>query len=334
MCALRDVGYCRRVRISRQRGRGVLLVGVGVAAAAIGLLAWGAGTLDRLERVSRWTSASRCAVTARHRRDVVVVGVDENTQKTRLGRWPFSREDQATVIDALTAAGAAVIAYDIELATQTDDAGDQAVYAALDASQRVVLATSDYSSDAGPERGLPRRGPVAGRCAGRPRRLSGDPRQRLPARPARRGRPDVVRRRRRPALHRPADPRGGWRRRRAHRLRRRPRDDPQHRLRGRVPRQVRAGRREGARGRRRPDRGDARRHPSDALRRQADGRPRDQRQRDRHLHRGRAPRRRPGLARRPRHRRDGRGRRGGRPARPGVGHDRRRRRPPPSPSWW
>ena len=52
MRALRDVGYCRRVRISRQRGRGVILAGVGVAAAAIGLLAWGAGTLDRLERVS------------------------------------------------------------------------------------------------------------------------------------------------------------------------------------------------------------------------------------------------------------------------------------------
>ena len=149
MRALRDVGYCRRVRISRQRGRGVILVGVGVAAAAIGLLAWGAGTLDRLERVSvdqRFQVRGDRTPPA----DVVVVGVDENTQKTDLGRWPFPRRVQARVIRELTRAGAAVIAYDIELAAPTDNADDQAIYAALDASRRVVLATSDYSPSQGP----------------------------------------------------------------------------------------------------------------------------------------------------------------------------------------
>ena len=137
------------MRISRQRGRGALLVGVGVAAAAIALLAWGAGTLDRLERVAL---DQRFQVRGDRSppKDVVVVGVDENTQKTSLGRWPFPRAEQARVIDNLTAAGAAVIAYDIELSTATDDADDQAIYAALDASQRVVLATSDYSPSQGP----------------------------------------------------------------------------------------------------------------------------------------------------------------------------------------
>ncbi len=137
------------MRISRQRGRGVLLAGVGAAAAVIGLLTWSAGTLARAERVS---VDQRFQVRGDRTppKDVVVVGVDENTQKTGLGRWPFSRADQATVVNELTRAGAAVIAYDIELSTQTDEAGDQAIYAALDASQRVVLATSDYSPSQGP----------------------------------------------------------------------------------------------------------------------------------------------------------------------------------------
>ena len=150
MCALRDVGYCRRVRISRQRGRGVLLAGVGVLAAVIASVAWGAGTFDRLQRVSvdqRFQVRGDRTPPA----DVVVVGIDENTQKDRdLGRWPFSRTDQATAIDALTDAGARVIAYDIELAAPTDDAGDQDIYAALDRADRVVLATSTYSREMGP----------------------------------------------------------------------------------------------------------------------------------------------------------------------------------------
>ncbi len=138
------------MRISRQRGRGVLLAAVGVAAAAIGLLTWGAGTLDRLERVSL---DQRFQVRGDRTppRDVVVVGVDENTQKdAQLGRWPVARRDQATVIDNLAAAGARVIAYDIEISSQTDDVNDQAIYAAMDASHRVVLATSDYAPSQGP----------------------------------------------------------------------------------------------------------------------------------------------------------------------------------------
>lgn len=138
------------MRISRQRGRGVILAGVGVAAAVAGLLAWGAGTLDRLERVSldqRFQARGDRAPSP----DVVVVGIDEQTQVDLRARWPFPRAEQATVIRRLARAGAAVIAYDIQLISPTDDADDQEIYAALDDADRVVLATTGYSRDTGPD---------------------------------------------------------------------------------------------------------------------------------------------------------------------------------------
>ncbi len=122
----------------------MILAGVGVAAAAIGLLASGAGTLDRLERVSvdqRFQVRGDRTPPA----DVVVVGVDENTQEDLERRWPFPRRVQAQAVENLTTAGAAVIAYDIQLTVPTDDADDQAIYAAFDASHRVVLATARYN---------------------------------------------------------------------------------------------------------------------------------------------------------------------------------------------
>lgn len=118
-------------------------------AAALGLLSWGAGTLDRVERA---TLDARFQVRGDGTppSDVLVVGVDGNTQQDLKRRWPFPRRVQATVIDHLTAAGAAVIAYDIQLTSQTTGADDQAIYAAFDHSHRVVLATSDYDASNGP----------------------------------------------------------------------------------------------------------------------------------------------------------------------------------------
>jgi adenylate cyclase len=122
---------------------------VGVAAALIGLAAWGAGSLDRLERVS---VDQRFQVRGDRTPppDVVVVGIDEDTQAVLKTRWPFPRSLQADVIDNLAAAGAAVIAYDIQLTTPTGE-GDQRIYQALAAAPRVVLATSRYDRTNGPD---------------------------------------------------------------------------------------------------------------------------------------------------------------------------------------
>ena len=122
---------------------------VGVAAAAIGLLAWGAGTLDRLERVAL---DQRFQVRGDRTPppQVVVVGVDEQTQQDLGARWPFPRTQQAGVVRALAGAGAKVIAYDIQLVAPTDDAGDQAIYRAFDDAHRVVLATTGFAADTGP----------------------------------------------------------------------------------------------------------------------------------------------------------------------------------------
>jgi adenylate cyclase len=136
------------VRIPRQRVRASLLVGTAVVAAALGLLSRGTGALERLERVS---VDQRFQV--RGDRDppseVVVVGVDDATLAgPPARRWPFPRTTQARVIDNLSAAGAKVIAYDIQIAEPTDPDGDQAFYDALDES--VVLATTDYTAELGP----------------------------------------------------------------------------------------------------------------------------------------------------------------------------------------
>ena len=138
------------MRTSRQRARGVLLGAVGAAAALIGLAAWSAGSLDRVERVSldqRYQVRGDRTPSP----DVVVVGIDEDTQSALEARWPFPRRLQADVIDNLAAAGAAVIAYDVQLTTPTEDVDDQRIYQALAAAPRVVLATSRYDRSNGPD---------------------------------------------------------------------------------------------------------------------------------------------------------------------------------------
>ncbi len=84
-------------------------------------------------------------------RDIVIVGVDEDSLK-QLGRWPLRRGIDATLINALSEAGAKVIVMDVIL-TETDNrdpAGDTALAAALRNSPRIVLPVIQTVSEGVP----------------------------------------------------------------------------------------------------------------------------------------------------------------------------------------
>jgi len=122
-------------------GRLVRALVAAAVAAAVGLAAWHAGPVERVE----WN-----LVDARYdlrgtdpARDVVLVGIDSDTL-TRYGSWPIDRALHARAIDALRAAGARRIVYDVQFAATRP--GDRALIAAADHPD-VVLGASEVFDD-------------------------------------------------------------------------------------------------------------------------------------------------------------------------------------------
>jgi hypothetical protein len=76
-------------------------------------------TLYLFERVSSTSTRGRDPRPRRAAKDVVVVGVDDTTFNETGYRWPFPRSIEAKVIDRLVAAGAKVIAEDIQYTERT-----------------------------------------------------------------------------------------------------------------------------------------------------------------------------------------------------------------------
>jgi len=72
--------------------------------------------------------------------DVVVVAIDEASLQ-RYGRWPWSRDTQAQLIDQLTNAQARAVGYDILLSEteRTDPAADQRLAQAIQHNGKIVL---------------------------------------------------------------------------------------------------------------------------------------------------------------------------------------------------
>ena len=72
--------------------------------------------------------------------DLIIVGVDSISVEKN-GRWPWSRGDQAVIIDNLTDAGARVILIDILYSepSKDDRTGDAQLAAAIERSGRVIL---------------------------------------------------------------------------------------------------------------------------------------------------------------------------------------------------
>lgn len=72
--------------------------------------------------------------------DLVIVGIDSNSVE-RNGRWPWSRNDQAQIINNLSASGASIILIDILYSEQSknDPAADARLASAIAQSGRVIL---------------------------------------------------------------------------------------------------------------------------------------------------------------------------------------------------
>jgi adenylate cyclase len=125
---------------------------------ALALVALAAAGVAGLFRATGWLHRTElAAVDARFAvrgapaapRDVVIVGIDDKTLGDKPNAFlPLDRHRDAAVIKRLAAAGAKVIAYDVEFTDQTTQGADNAVITAVrNAAPRVVLGTAAVSRD-------------------------------------------------------------------------------------------------------------------------------------------------------------------------------------------
>jgi adenylate cyclase len=132
------------------RLRRALLVALAACAAAVGVAA--TGLLDRAEDT---TIDERFALRETLHapgppRDVVVVGIDEESFEQLGLQWPLPRALHARAIRTLLAAGARRVVYDVQFTEESEErAGDRALLRAA-ADPRVVLGTTERDGDGAP----------------------------------------------------------------------------------------------------------------------------------------------------------------------------------------
>ena len=130
-----------------QKRKRVLLAAVTAATIGLGLLAYATGLLYPLEAQSIDARFSIRGPRPALVKDFAVVAVDEETFNQLRQNWPFPRRYHAVVIDHLLAAGAKVIAFDIQFTQRTDVADDNALIEAVDRAHNMVLATDAVDSN-------------------------------------------------------------------------------------------------------------------------------------------------------------------------------------------
>ncbi len=128
--------------------RGPLYAAAGAVAAVIALVLYATGTGDSIDLE---TQDARFEIRGAEdpAQDIVLVDVDAKTLE-KIGLFPFPRSNHAKVIDRLTEAGAAVIAYDVQFTEQTNPKDDTALVAAVRRATKttpVVLATTEVDVD-------------------------------------------------------------------------------------------------------------------------------------------------------------------------------------------
>lgn len=143
--------------------RTVLFFAIGLLAGGFAIVAYGFHVFQRLE-LSTVDARFSIRGDPATPKDVVVVGVDDVTFEEANLQWPLPRSVQAKVIDRLTAAGAKVIAEDIQytepttpmagcgalcshLADKEDEALAESVYNADRKNSKVVLSTTEVEKD-------------------------------------------------------------------------------------------------------------------------------------------------------------------------------------------
>ncbi len=130
----------------RHRLKVGLFLGIGIGAA---LLAFGAHAIGTLHSQELSTVDVRFSLRGSQPppTNLVVVGIDGPTFSDLQTRWPFPRAFHAKVIDHLRAAGAKVIAYDIQFTEPTDPRDDNALIEAVARARNVVLATTELNGN-------------------------------------------------------------------------------------------------------------------------------------------------------------------------------------------
>ena len=129
-------------RRSPRRRREVAMLTVILVAVALAVVAYATGLMRALELQS---VDARFSVRGAQERpdDIVVVGVDDVTFDQLGQQWPFPRRLHARVIRRLHAAGAKVIAIDIQFTEPTTVRDDNALIEAVARAGGVVLSTTE-----------------------------------------------------------------------------------------------------------------------------------------------------------------------------------------------
>jgi adenylate cyclase len=124
--------------------RVVILLLVALAAIGTAALFRAAGWLHKVE-LATVDTRFKLRGTEKPPADIVIVGVDDKTLGDKPNAFlPLDRRRDARVVKRLKAAGAAVIAYDVEFIGQTTVEADNAVLLAVrGAAPRVVMGTAD-----------------------------------------------------------------------------------------------------------------------------------------------------------------------------------------------
>jgi adenylate cyclase len=131
-----------RPRRSFRRLRLVIFLSVAISLTALVVAAYAGEVFDGAELD---TVDQRFAIRGSSDvpRDIVVVGIDDVTFGDLQQRWPFPRRLHARAIDRLREAGAKTIAYDIQFTEPTTVRDDNALIAAVERADGVVLATTE-----------------------------------------------------------------------------------------------------------------------------------------------------------------------------------------------
>jgi adenylate cyclase len=138
-----------------QRRKRWLLAGVTAGTIVLGLIAYSTGLLYPLEAQSIDARFSIRGARPALVKNFVVVQIDEPTfnylrnHPPLDGYWPFPRRYHARVIDNLLAAGAKLIAFDVQFTQPTDPTDDNALIEAIIRARKMVLATDAVDKTTG-----------------------------------------------------------------------------------------------------------------------------------------------------------------------------------------
>jgi HD-GYP domain-containing protein (c-di-GMP phosphodiesterase class II) len=122
-----------------------LLCAVALVALGVGLASYLTGVLAGVENDS--TDVRFDLRPATHPKNLLIVGIDENTLNTLQLRWPFPRSLDARAIDVLHADHARTIVYDVQFTQPTSPTQDLTLYEAVARAPGVILATSETGAN-------------------------------------------------------------------------------------------------------------------------------------------------------------------------------------------